>query len=398
MSRRVGLLERCHAYKDKVAKNIPASNGLFSYPVLMAADILLYQSHRVPVGRDQKQHVEVARDIAIKFNNTYGEAFIMPEPEIINELAVVPGIDGQKMSKSYGNTIEIFVPENALKKKIMSIVTDPTPVEAPKDPDKSVIYALYRLFTDQSGAAAMAEKFRAGGYGYGEAKKELFATLWEYFAPYREKREALGKNTDIVERSKKKRRGKSQRDRPENARTGAGARRGEVARRRSSVTSRHLIVFSSHVLLKESVHYRLCRFCRQISGRIYGRTGMARLRHRPLAVVRLPRTSNITKAISLTQRQSRRCFFRSGPNEFSISRESVFPRTPINRPGRRSTSTSWVRPRFLTLRTRRARPPGSCLSGRQSNTAMRLSQMSFRKKRPAARPVSTGYRNMRRNV
>ena len=180
------------------------SNGLFSYPVLMAADILLYQSHVVPVGRDQKQHVEVARDIAIRFNNTYGEVFTMPEPEIIDELAVIPGIDGQKMSKSYGNTIEIFAPENALKKKIMSIVTDPTPVEAPKDPDKSVIYALYRLFADQSRAAAMAEKFRAGGYGYGEAKKELFTALWEYFAPYREKREALGKNTGIVDGVRKK--------------------------------------------------------------------------------------------------------------------------------------------------------------------------------------------------
>ena len=200
----VGLLERCHAYKDAVAKNIPASNGLFSYPVLMAADILLYQSHRVPVGSDQKQHVEVARDIAIRFNNTYGEAFILPEPEIVDELAVIPGVDGQKMSKSYGNTIEIFVPENVLKKKIMSIVTDPTPVEAPKDPEKSVIYALFQLFADQSRAAAMAEKFRAGGYGYGEAKKELFATLWEYFAPYREKRETLGKTPGIVDEIRKK--------------------------------------------------------------------------------------------------------------------------------------------------------------------------------------------------
>jgi tryptophanyl-tRNA synthetase len=200
----VGLLERCHAYKDAVAKNIPANNGLFSYPVLMAADILLYQSNRVPVGRDQKQHVEVARDIAIRFNNTYGEVFTIPEPEITEELAVIPGVDGQKMSKSYGNTIEIFVPESALKKKIMSIVTDPTPVEAPKDPEKSVIYALYQLFADPSKAAAMAEKFRAGRYGYGDAKKELFAVLWEHFAPHRAKRDALVRNPGIVNEIRRK--------------------------------------------------------------------------------------------------------------------------------------------------------------------------------------------------
>jgi tryptophanyl-tRNA synthetase len=200
----VGLLERCHAYKDAVARNIPATNGLFSYPVLMAADILLYQSHRVPVGRDQKQHVEVARDIAIRFNNTYGKVFTIPEPEITEELAVIPGIDGQKMSKSYGNTIEIFAPESALKKKIMSIVTDPTPVEAPKDPDKSVIYVLYQLFAEPARAQAMADRFRAGGYGYGDAKKELFAMLWEYFRPHRDKREALVKNPGIVDEIRKK--------------------------------------------------------------------------------------------------------------------------------------------------------------------------------------------------
>ncbi len=200
----VGLLERCHAYKDAVARNIPATNGLFSYPVLMAADILLYQSHRVPVGRDQKQHVEVARDIAIRFNNTYGKVFTIPEPEITEELAVIPGIDGQKMSKSYGNTIEIFAPENVLKKKIMSIVTDPTPVEASKDPDKSVIYALYQLFASPARAKEMADRFRAGGYGYGDAKKELFAMLWEYFRPHRDKREALVKNPGIVDEIRKK--------------------------------------------------------------------------------------------------------------------------------------------------------------------------------------------------
>ncbi|MBN2189519.1 MAG: tryptophan--tRNA ligase [Chitinispirillaceae bacterium] len=200
----VGLLERCHAYKDAVAKNIPASNGLFSYPVLMAADILMYQSDRVPVGRDQKQHVEVARDIALRFNNTYGEAFTLPEPEITEDFSAIPGVDGQKMSKSYGNTIEIFAPEKELRKKIMSIVTDPTPVESPKDPDKSVIYALYQLFGEPANVKAMADRFRAGGYGYGDAKKELFAALWECFAPHRAKREALVKNPGLVDEIRQK--------------------------------------------------------------------------------------------------------------------------------------------------------------------------------------------------
>ncbi|MBN1308155.1 MAG: tryptophan--tRNA ligase [Chitinispirillaceae bacterium] len=194
----IGLLERCHAYKDALAKGIPANNGLFSYPVLMAADILAYQSNVVPVGKDQKQHLEVTRDIAMKFNATYGDAFTIPDAEIIEELAVVPGIDGQKMSKSYGNTIEIFGEEKALRKKIMSIVTDPTPVEAPKDPDASTIFALYRLFAANEQTQAMAERFRAGGLGYGSAKKELFELLWNHFAPYRDKRERLGKNQDFI--------------------------------------------------------------------------------------------------------------------------------------------------------------------------------------------------------
>jgi len=194
----IGLLERCHAYKDAVAKNIPANNGLFSYPVLMAADILAYQSNIVPVGRDQKQHIEVARDIAIKFNNTYGEAFTLPEPEIRQEIAVIPGIDGQKMSKSYDNTIEIFASEKAFRKKIMSIVTDPTPVEAPKDPDKSILFALYTLFADDAKISDMAQKFRGGGYGYGDAKKELFSVLWEHFAPFRKKRDELVRNPDYI--------------------------------------------------------------------------------------------------------------------------------------------------------------------------------------------------------
>jgi tryptophanyl-tRNA synthetase len=200
----VGLLERCHAYKDAIAKGIAPNNGLFSYPVLMAADILLYQTNRVPVGKDQKQHLEVSRDLAIKFNAAYGEAFTVPEAEIPEEIAVIPGIDGQKMSKSYGNTIEIFAPENAIRKKIMSIVTDPTPIEAPKDPDKSIIYNLYRLLADPALALTMAERFRAGGYGYGDAKKELFALVWEYFKPFREKRSSLVNDSAFVDGIRKK--------------------------------------------------------------------------------------------------------------------------------------------------------------------------------------------------
>ncbi len=194
----VGLLERCHAYKDAQAKGIPANHGLFSYPVLMAADILLYQSNVVPVGKDQKQHVEVTRDIAEKFNLAYGEVFTLPEPEIPEAIAVIPGTDGQKMSKSYGNTVEIFGEEKVVRKKIMGIVTDPTPVEAPKDPDKSVIYSIYKLFVDEGRAAAMAERFRAGGYGYGEAKKELFEAIWSYFEPFRRRRGELTANLDYV--------------------------------------------------------------------------------------------------------------------------------------------------------------------------------------------------------
>jgi tryptophanyl-tRNA synthetase len=199
----VGLLERSHAYKDAIAKQIPPYNGLFSYPVLMAADILMFQSNKVPVGKDQKQHVEITRDIAIKFNATYGEVFTIPEPEIRDEIAIIPGIDGQKMSKSYNNTVEIFGDEKAIRKKIMSILTDPTPVEAPKDPDNSIIYMIYRLFASQEKSNKMAQNFSAGGYGYGEAKKELFEIIWEYFAPFRAKREELSKNLDFVSEIRK---------------------------------------------------------------------------------------------------------------------------------------------------------------------------------------------------
>ena len=184
----MGLLERAHSYKDKVAHGVAASHGLFAYPVLMAADILLYDSDVVPVGKDQKQHLEITRDLAVKFNEIYGETFKMPESRIQETTAVVPGLDGQKMSKSYGNTIEIFADEKAVKKKIMGLVTDSTPVESPKDPADSTILALYRLVAPPEDAARMEDEFRAGGVGYGDFKKRLFGALWEYFAPMRARR------------------------------------------------------------------------------------------------------------------------------------------------------------------------------------------------------------------
>jgi tryptophanyl-tRNA synthetase len=196
----VGLLERAHSYKDKLAKGFAAHNGLFSYPVLMAADILLYQSDAVPVGKDQKQHLEITRDIAIKFNNAYGETFVVPEPWIDDHTAVVPGIDGQKMSKSYGNTLEIFAGEKQLKKKVMRIVTDSTPLDEPKDPDKCNVYALISLFMGDEEKKELAGRYRAGGLGYGEVKKMLFERMWEYFAPYRQRREELASDLGEVHR------------------------------------------------------------------------------------------------------------------------------------------------------------------------------------------------------
>jgi tryptophanyl-tRNA synthetase len=200
----VGLLQRCHAYKEAMANDVAPNDGLFQYPVLMAADILLYQSNIVPVGRDQKQHVEVTRDIAIKFNQTYGEVFTIPEAEIAEAVAVLPGLDGRKMSKSYDNVLELFGEEKPLRKKIMGIVTDSTPVEAPKDPDQSVIYQLYSLFADRGAAETLAARYRAGGMGYGEAKKELFGAFWEYFRPCRERRAEIAKNKDYVLAARKK--------------------------------------------------------------------------------------------------------------------------------------------------------------------------------------------------
>ena len=195
----MGLLERCHSYKDKQAKGIPANFGLFAYPVLMAADILIYDSNIVPVGRDQKQHVEVTRDIAVKFNMQYGETFVMPEPQIRSDVAVVPGTDGQKMSKSYDNTIEIFGEEKALRKKIMRLVMDSRPPEDPKpDADQNIAIQLLKLFASAEAASETENKLREGGLGYGDLKKTLFEHYWEYFADARAKRGELENNLDYV--------------------------------------------------------------------------------------------------------------------------------------------------------------------------------------------------------
>jgi tryptophanyl-tRNA synthetase len=187
----MGLLERAHSYKDKLARGMPATVGLFNYPVLMAADILIYDSDIVPVGKDQKQHIEITRDLAVKMNETYGEIFKLPEPRIQAATEVVPGIDGQKMSKSYGNNIDIFGDEKETRKRIMSIVTDSSPVEAPKDPSRSTIFQLYSLVASKREIVEMREQFQKGGTGYGDFKKQLFEKLWDYFAPMRKRREEI---------------------------------------------------------------------------------------------------------------------------------------------------------------------------------------------------------------
>ncbi len=194
----MGLLERCHSYKDKIAKGIAANHGLFAYPVLMTADILLFQSNTVPVGKDQKQHVEVARDIAVKFNNEYGEVFTIPEPEIDDDVATVPGLDGQKMSKSYGNTIDLFAEEKALRKQIMRIVTAPIDVEEPKDPDACNVYKIFRLFMSKEQDQDLRQRYQAGGLAFGHVKQELFETVRDFFAPYAERRKDLLDNPDVI--------------------------------------------------------------------------------------------------------------------------------------------------------------------------------------------------------
>ncbi len=195
----MGLLERCHSYKDKLARGIPPSHALFAYPVLMAADILIYDSDLVPVGKDQKQHIEVTRDIAGKFNERYGEILKIPEPSIREATAAVPGVDGQKMSKSYQNTIDIFEDEKPLRKKIMRLVTDSTPVEDPKDPETSSIVQLYKLVADKEAVKQMEDDFRRGGIGYGDFKKRLFEALHGFFGPFHEKREKIATSPDYVE-------------------------------------------------------------------------------------------------------------------------------------------------------------------------------------------------------
>jgi tryptophanyl-tRNA synthetase len=184
----MGLIERCHSYKDKVAKGLAASHGLFSYPVLMAADILLYQADRVPVGKDQKQHLEVARELAGKFNNQYGETFVIPEPAISETTATVPGVDGQKMSKSYGNTIPIFLDGKPLKKRVMSIETDATPVEDPKDPKTCNLYTLLELFAEKKRMEEIHDLYVNGGAAYGYLKLELLDLLNDKFGAAREKK------------------------------------------------------------------------------------------------------------------------------------------------------------------------------------------------------------------
>ena len=197
----MGLLERCHSYKDKVAKGFAASHALFAYPALMAADILLYDSDAVPVGKDQKQHLEVTRDLAGKINDTFGEGLLkMPEAIISEATAVVPGLDGQKMSKSYGNTLPIFGEEKPLRKLInKKVVTDATPLEAPKPTENSIILALYKLFATPEQYQAMVDAHHAGGVGYGQFKKDLFEAYWEYFRAAREKREWILAHPEYVD-------------------------------------------------------------------------------------------------------------------------------------------------------------------------------------------------------
>ena len=200
----MGLLERAHSYKDKLARGLSASAGLFTYPVLMAADILIYDSDVVPVGKDQKQHIEITRDLAVKMNEQYGperggQIFKLPEARIKETTETVPGIDGQKMSKSYGNTIDLFGSEKETRKRVMSIVSDSTPVEAPKDPAASTIFQLYSLVAPEGDREAMREKFLQGGTGYGDFKKQLFERLWEYFEPMRKRRDEILREPDYVD-------------------------------------------------------------------------------------------------------------------------------------------------------------------------------------------------------
>ncbi len=193
----VGLMERSTSYKDKINKGLTPHMGLFSYPILMAADILLFGSNVVPVGKDQKQHLEMTRDIALKFNNTYGEILIIPEPDIESKTMLVPGIDGQKMSKSYGNTIPIFADDDKMKKIVMSIVTDSAGINDSKDKD-TPLYKLYSLFLDDEEKKILSDRYDTPGLRYGDIKKELFEKICEHFSPYKKRREYLIDNIDEV--------------------------------------------------------------------------------------------------------------------------------------------------------------------------------------------------------
>ncbi|HIG31696.1 MAG TPA: tryptophan--tRNA ligase [Verrucomicrobiales bacterium] len=196
----MGLLERCHSFKDKKAKGVSPNHGLFAYPVLMAADILIYDSNVVPVGRDQKQHVEVTRDIALKFNQAYGETFVIPEPRIRDDVAVVPGTDGQKMSKSYNNAIELFGEQKPTRKKIMGIVTDSRPPEEPKpDADQNIALQLLKLVSTKEVSRDYEERLIRGGMGYGDLKKKLFECYWDFFSPARKRREELNADPAYVD-------------------------------------------------------------------------------------------------------------------------------------------------------------------------------------------------------
>ena len=193
----VGLLQRSTSYKDKIAQGVASNMGLFSYPILMAADILLFGSEKVPIGKDQKQHLEMAQDMATRFNNTFGDVFVVPEPDIDKEKQLVPGIDGQKMSKSHGNTIPVFCNEKTLKKKVMSIVTDSTPIDEPKSTD-SPIFQIYSLFLDKKEKKELINRFKTPGLKYGDVKKEIFERIWTHFEPFRNKRNYLTNHNDYV--------------------------------------------------------------------------------------------------------------------------------------------------------------------------------------------------------